>query len=277
MRRVFLADVHLSPRHPARTARLVRFLEREAVRADELYILGDFFEYWIGSRHLEHEDYREALDALRSVVRRGVRVVFLCGNRDFYMRRFAKATGIEVVPGRKAIRLTAGSQTAYLCHGDYMEGRTDWGFLIQRLIRSRPLEFLWGMLPTRWQERGATYYRRLSESKKRKARPKAPHLGPHGLSVEALAAEFRRGAQVIVCGHVHQAAEWPNPVPGVPGTLYTLGDWEAGESFLVEEDGQWHLCPVPGTAPGGTEGVGGSPVSGAKKDSGRTGGHSTTV
>ena len=44
MRRLFLADVHLSPREPARTERLIRFLEREAPRTDELYILGDLFD-----------------------------------------------------------------------------------------------------------------------------------------------------------------------------------------------------------------------------------------
>ena len=38
---------------PERVARLVRFLEREAPRTAELYILGDLFDYWIGPRHLD--------------------------------------------------------------------------------------------------------------------------------------------------------------------------------------------------------------------------------
>ena len=86
MRRIFLSDVHLSPREPARTERLIRFLRHEAPHADEIYILGDLFDYWIGPKHLRLPDYREALDALAQAART-TKVFFLLGNRDFYMSR----------------------------------------------------------------------------------------------------------------------------------------------------------------------------------------------
>jgi len=107
MRRVFLSDVHLSPRQPECSARFVRFLEREAGRTDEFYILGDLFDYWIGPKHLDRPDYREALEALGRVTRGGRRVVILLGNRDFYMRRgFSEATG--VLGGRARTNLVRG-------------------------------------------------------------------------------------------------------------------------------------------------------------------------
>ena len=242
MRRLFLSDVHLSPREPAKTARLIRFLEREAPRADEIYILGDLFDYWIGPKHLALPDYREAVEALAKAAR-SVRVKFLLGNRDFYMRwGFVDATGIEIVPARTECRMAVGTRQVYLCHGDYLEGRTGLGFRIQEAIRSRPVEWIFTRLPAFAADALARFYRRLSGRKTRRPKAGATHLGPHGLYEEALLAEFRRGTDMIVCGHIHVTQNVPFQVDGRQTVLYTLGDWSEGESYLEEEDGRWRLC-----------------------------------
>ncbi|MFO8013411.1 MAG: UDP-2,3-diacylglucosamine diphosphatase [Phycisphaerae bacterium] len=241
MRRLFLSDVHLTPADPGRSRRLVAFLAREGPTADEIYILGDLFDYWVGPAHLRLADYREALGALRETVRGGTRVVFLCGNRDFYMRGFAEATGIEVVPRRTRAHLTVGGRRVTLCHGDFHEGRRDAGFLVQRLIRSRPVEWIWTRLPARLAVAGARFYRRISEKNKAEGRRDGRHLAPYGLDRDQVAAEFAAGADVLVCGHVHRAQEVRDPVPGQGGVLYTLGDWTDGESYLEVEDGRWRL------------------------------------
>jgi len=256
MRRVFLSDVHLSPRDPARLERLVRFLDREGPRSGELYILGDLFDYWIGPRHLALPDYQAALAALRRVTAGGTRVFFLLGNRDFYVRRrFARTTGVQVVPDRIEHRLVSGSSRVYLCHGDYLEGRRGLGFRIQRGIRTRPVEAVFTRLPTLAQKAGARFYRWLSDLKKRfpglygrvsrlKSRwagAGAPVRGPHGLCEDDVAAKVRQGADIIVCGHVHKSGAWPLLVDGRPAMLYTLGDWSSGESYLEEDGGEWRL------------------------------------
>jgi UDP-2,3-diacylglucosamine hydrolase len=259
MRRVFLSDVHLSPRDPARQERLLKFLEREAPRTDELYILGDLFDYWIGPKHLALPDYQGALEALRRASAGGTRIFFLLGNRDFYVRRrFARATGVEVVPGRTEHALAVGSSKVYLCHGDYMEGRRGLGFRIQEWIRTRPVEAVFTRLPAPFQKGGARFYRWLSDLKKQfpglygrfsrlksrlgRRRAGGTVRGPHGLCQEDVAARVRRGADIIVCGHIHKPGAWPLVVDGRRAMLYTLGDWSGGESYLEEEGGRWRLC-----------------------------------
>jgi UDP-2,3-diacylglucosamine hydrolase len=262
MRRVFLSDVHLSPRQPERSDRFVRFLEREAERTGEFFILGDLFDYWIGPKHLRLPDYREALEALRRVTGTGRRVVFLLGNRDFYLSRgFSESTGVQVAPARTDLRMAAGTRRVYLCHGDYLEGRAGLGFRIQEVIRSRLVEAVFTRLPSPAADALARFYRWLSGRKTRRPKSQATHLGSHGLCDERLLEEFRRSADVIVCGHIHVPQEVPFLVDGREAVLFTLGDWSEGESFLVEEDGHWRLC-------GGQKG---------QKTSGRTGGHSATV
>lgn len=243
MRRVFLSDVHLSSRQPERSVRFVRFLEREGRQADEFYVLGDLFDYWIGPKHLDRSDYREVLEALRRLTRAGRRVVFLVGNRDFYIRcGFSEATGVEVAPDRTSLRLVSGTRRVYLCHGDYLEGRLGLGFRIQEAIRSRAVEAVFTRLPSWAADLLAKFYRWLSGRRPRRPMPRPAHLGKHGLCDELLMAEFRKGADVIVCGHVHVPQEVAFQVDGREVMLFTLGDWSEGrENFLVEEDGRWRL------------------------------------
>lgn len=71
--------------------RFSAFLQREAVHADALYILGDLFEAWIGDDDPEplHAEIAAALKALQQA---GVPCYFIHGNRDFLLgKRFASA------------------------------------------------------------------------------------------------------------------------------------------------------------------------------------------
>ncbi|HEY7867048.1 MAG TPA: metallophosphoesterase, partial [Psychromonas sp.] len=48
MRTLFIADLHLSEKHPKISQSFYQFLEHETENVDALYILGDLFEVWIG-------------------------------------------------------------------------------------------------------------------------------------------------------------------------------------------------------------------------------------
>ena len=243
MRRLFVSDVHLTPRRPERTARFLAFLAREARAADELYILGDLFDFWIGPKHLGQPDYGDALEALRRLTSDGVRAYFVLGNRDFYMEGFEGATGVRVVPGRTEHEMTAGGRRVYLCHGEYLEGRRGFWRNVQEFIRSRVVEWAYTRLPGWWAKRGARFYRWVSERRflPRRRRP------PRSIALsDALVAErFCAGADVIVCGHVHRAEERAYTVDGRAKTLLTLGDWSDRPNWLVEEDGRWELREHP--------------------------------
>ena len=122
-----------------------------------------------------------------------------------------------------------------MCHGDYLEGRTDRGFRIQETIRSADFERKFVRLPARVAKAMAEFYRWLSGRKGKAHRPTAP-------SPEAVREKFRQGADIIICGHYHVPRQESSLVDGRTRTLYTLGDWSAGSSYLVEEDGRWQLC-----------------------------------
>lgn len=70
----------------------------------------------------------------------------------------------------------------------------------------------------------------------------ARHLALDDLAVLEV---FQHGADVIVCGHVHEAAKHTWHVDGRDKRLFSLGDWTDGLSYLTEENGVWHLYGRP--------------------------------
>jgi UDP-2,3-diacylglucosamine hydrolase len=239
MQRLFFSDVHLSPTRPERTRRLLALLRSRTPGAREIYILGDLFDYWIGPKHLELPDYREALDALRRTTADGVRVVFLKGNRDFYMGGFAEGTGVETAPDGARHEIRAGRQRVLLCHGNYLDCRPRLAHLPEEIIRSHLVESVYTRLPASVAKRGAAFYRRVSGHGARRQR--AAVRAAQRLSRRALDALFREGFDVVVCGHFHRPAKYVLKFEGQEKTLFTLGDWTDGSSYLVEENGAWRL------------------------------------
>jgi len=244
MRRLFLSDVHLTPRDPERTRRFLAFLDAETPRTNELYILGDLFDYWIGPKHLRKPDYREAIQALHAATEAGLRATFLLGNRDFYMEGFTEATGVAVAPGRTEHEIAAGGKHVYLCHGEYLEGRRGFWIGVQEFIRSHGVEWVYTRLPACAAKGGARFYRWVSE---RRFLPGKPRPRRAVVLSEALLEErFRNGADVIVCGHVHRAERRDFFIDGRAKTLFTLGDWADRPNWLVEDDGDWRLSEAVG-------------------------------
>src|SRR5690606_5848113 len=96
---LFVSDLHLSEERPAANERFIGFLEAQARSAEALYVLGDFFEYWIGDDDLEEPFNAVMAGLLRQLTRAGVPVYLMHGNRDFLMGEgFCRATGAVLLP-----------------------------------------------------------------------------------------------------------------------------------------------------------------------------------
>jgi len=59
-----------------------------------LVLLGDLFEVWIGLPSVQTEDQRAVLEALRGLTGEGRRVVYLRGNRDYFIEEPLAEAGV---------------------------------------------------------------------------------------------------------------------------------------------------------------------------------------
>ena len=82
MTTLFISDLHLEESRPDITNAFLGFLEEKVRGVEQLYILGDFFEAWIGDD--ERTPLQEQIaSALRAVSDSGTRLFLMHGNRDF--------------------------------------------------------------------------------------------------------------------------------------------------------------------------------------------------
>jgi UDP-2,3-diacylglucosamine hydrolase len=118
---LFISDLHLDTVRPDITALFLKFLDTEARRTDRLYILGDFFEVWIGDDDPDPH-HAEVMRALRRLTDAGVPVDFMRGNRDFIIGAdFATRTGVRLLEDPTVVDLYG--QATLLMHGDTVHRR----------------------------------------------------------------------------------------------------------------------------------------------------------
>jgi UDP-2,3-diacylglucosamine hydrolase len=118
MTTLFISDLHLEAERPDIAKQFLQFLEQDASEADDLYILGDLFEAWVGDDD-PNTHYFTIKRALRKLVDSGIPVYFMHGNRDFMIGKgFANEAGVEILKDPFKTRMYG--QRVLLSHGDVL-------------------------------------------------------------------------------------------------------------------------------------------------------------
>lgn len=230
-RTIFLGDVHLRPGERAKETALLEFLAELARPGIRLFILGDFFDLWVGPRHHGLGEYDEVVERLKEVSRAGADLYFLPGNRDFYgAGLLAREIGARFVPEPRVFELDG--LRVYVAHGDLLCA-WDLRYRVGRALVRNPLaQWFFLNFPLELSFYLAHGYRTLS-------RRILAHRDERIVSIVPEVAEqvFAAGADTIVAGHVHQAREREFDVDGQTCRLFTLADWSEEASYLQLTNG----------------------------------------
>lgn len=162
MTTLFISDLHLDSQHPELTQLFIGFLQTQARHAQTLYILGDFFEVWIGDDEASPLQVYIA-DQLRQLTEHGVQIFIMHGNRDFLLgQQFAQAAGCQLIPDPCVINLYGVS--TLLMHGDSLCIADKKYKLFRGLVRQAWLQKLFLALPIKLREKIAQRMRQASSS-----------------------------------------------------------------------------------------------------------------
>src|SRR5579872_2380985 len=113
---LFISDLHLDSNQTAISTQFINLLENCDDSVDGLYILGDLFEAWIGDDD-DTPFHREIMNALRNTTKKGIKIFFMHGNRDFLIgKKFLSATGCQLLKDEEQINLYG--TPVLLMHGD---------------------------------------------------------------------------------------------------------------------------------------------------------------
>ncbi|GAA3951750.1 UDP-2,3-diacylglucosamine diphosphatase [Allohahella marinimesophila] len=227
----FISDLHLDETRPGVLQFFHRFLDAIESSAGALYILGDFFEAWIGDDAAAPWQ-NEIADRLKRLSQSGCDIFLMHGNRDFLLGDdFAQRCGGKLLPdpwvtdihGRRVVLLHGDS----LCTDDhrYQKFRSltrDQAW--QQTVLARPVEDRLKL---------AQQLRTMSQADNS---TKAQDI----MDVNALAVAGCFDASdchLMIHGHTHRPALHATPAAASKLRLrYVLGDWHEHMHYIRAND-----------------------------------------
>ena len=242
MATLLISDLHLHPGAPAITQGFLNWLDERATGAEALYILGDFFEAWIGDDLLDLGDAdptgnaplaRRIAEALKHLADQGTAIYLMHGNRDFLLgERFAREAGASLLPDPSLV--TLGDERVLLMHGDSLCTR-DEAYMAFR-AQSRQAEWQAQVLAMPIGER-IELARQLRDQSGEANSNKAEDI----MDVtpdEVVASLQQHGVTTLIHGHTHRPDVHDLEVDGRPARRYVLGDWQPERG--------WEIVAAPG-------------------------------
>lgn len=220
----FLSDFHLGvPNEKAsreREIKIVDWLESILPDVEELYILGDVFDFWFEYKHVVPRGYVRLLGKLAQIADAGVPIHFFTGNHDMWAFDYlTKEIGLKIY--RKPISRIIGGKKFYIGHGDGL-GPGDKGYkFIKKVFANKICQWMFARLHPNLGIGLANYWSRKSRGA---LDIEEKYLGDdkewlYIYSKEVLSKEH---FDYFIFGHRHLPI---NKNLGQGSTYINLGDW----------------------------------------------------
>ncbi|TRO40217.1 UDP-2,3-diacylglucosamine diphosphatase [Pseudomonas sp. ALS1131] len=229
---LLISDLHLEEKRPDITRAFLLFLATRARQAEALYILGDFFEVWIGDDGMTPFQHEIAC-ALRELSDAGTRIYLMHGNRDFLIgKAFCREAGCTLLSDPHKVQM--GDESVLLMHGDSL-CTLDVGYMKLRRWLRNPLSLLiLRNLPLSTRQKLARKLRNESRTQTRMKASEIVDVTPE----EVVKVMTEYGVRTLIHGHTHRPAVHELEVNGQPARRIVLGDWDSqGWALQVDETG----------------------------------------
>jgi UDP-2,3-diacylglucosamine hydrolase len=230
---LLISDLHLTEERPEANERFITLLEEKGRAAGALYILGDFFEYWIGDDDLAEPFNAVIASLLKDLTRRGVPVYLMHGNRDFLIGEgFCAATGASLLQDPTVLEI-AGVKTL-LMHGDTL-CTDDLDYQAWRR-KARDPAFQAAFLAKPLDERRQQVHQ-MREQSRQVVQEKAAEI--MDVNDEAVRRALRdHGVRRLIHGHTHRPGRHAIEVDGERCERWVLPDWYGRGGYLQVESGE---------------------------------------
>ena len=237
----FLSDFHLgAPNHQAsleRERKIVAFLDAIENDVEELFILGDLFDFWFEYKHVVPKGFVRILGKLAAITDKGIPVHFFVGNHDMWMKNYFQ-TELNIKVYFEPTEFLIYGKKMLIGHGDGL-GPGDHGYkFIKKVFRNKAAQFLFGVLPPAIGIGLANYF-----SKKSRAQTGTTDevfLGEHKEWLVSYCRETlqKKHYDYFVFGHRHL----PLDIQLTAESRYiNLGDWIKYFSYAVLSPEQLEL------------------------------------
>lgn len=236
-RTLFLSDLHLGSR-ACQSAAIAAFLRRND--AETIYLVGDIVDGWrLKADWYWPPQHNEVFLTFADAARRGVRVIYVPGNHDDFLRDLygSHFAGIEVRD--TDIHEAADGKRYFVVHGDVCDP------IVKRTRRLHVVGYRANRTITvldnginHVRRRFGLPYRSMSQWAKLRVKTSLGYLSDFEQAVTRLARELEQDVDGVICGHVHHAA-----ISDTHGIRYVnCGDWvESCTAIAERSDGRMEI------------------------------------
>ncbi len=232
---LFISDLHLHESRPLVTRAFFQFLE-SAKEAEALYILGDFFDAWIGDDD-DQPLVKNVIDQLKALSKSGTQIFLMHGNRDFLIgKSFTEKINATLLDNNEVCINLYGVNTLLL-HGDSL-CTADTDYMQFRGLVRNPVwqeQFLSQSIDTR----RAVASELRNKSKDMNSLKADDILDVTTSEVEKVFQQFQ--VQRMIHGHTHRPARHQLIINEKPCERIVLGDWHDRFWFVSADETKLEL------------------------------------
>lgn len=255
MRIYFASDFHLGiPDHDSSLNReklLVQWLNTIEKDADEIYLMGDVFDFWFEYNTVIPRGFARLFGKIAQITDKGIPVFLFKGNHDIWAFDYLnKELGVQL--HREHMIRQWNNKKVFLAHGDGL-GPGDYGYkFLKRVFEFKPNQWLFKWIHPDIGTKVALYFSRRSRyANILKDKKLLEQKGEFDLSTERMYSfakehnEVHPGINYYIFGHRH----FPGCLELSNNSYYiNLGDWISNFSYaLLDEKGLSLLTYKNGT------------------------------
>ena len=215
----FISDIHLGLQsHEVEKEKeklLVKFLDYAKSSCDELFIIGDLFDYWFEYKRVIQKGFIKTLAALSEFADSGKKVHYVIGNHDFLHRDFfEKEIGVKLY--HHPIDVLLNDKRFFMAHGDGLV-KNDLGYkILKKILRNKYLQKFYSLIHPNLGIKIAS-----STSKTSRDYTANKNYGKVDGLFETAKLKIDSGYDIVIFGHSHLRAFEKYKY----GNYINLGSW----------------------------------------------------
>ena len=227
---LIISDLHLTNVEGDKVNFFKKFCEDHGSKADQLFILGDLFNTWLGD-DVSLKSYKAIISTLKELTKE-TKVFVMVGNRDFLLsHNFEAETGCTLI--NEPYQLEHNTKKFLLIHGDSLCTDDINYQKLKRVLRNSLIQFIFLHLPKNIRLKLTGQLRKKSVEAQSYKSSKIMDVNQQ--ATDLLMSEYPD--HDLIHGHTHRQ----NTHTMKNYTRYVLGDWSQnkGNAIKLSDGLEW--------------------------------------
>ena len=227
---LIISDLHLTNVEEDKIEFFANFCKLHALHADQLFILGDLFNTWVGD-DISLSSYKEIIEILQDLTK-NTKVFVMVGNRDFLLsKKFELESGCKII--NEPYKLEQNSKKFLLIHGDSL-CTDDLNYQkLKKVLRNPIIQFVFLRLPK-------TFRLKLTGQLRKKSIEAQSYKSEELMDVNQASTDLLMSNYPgfdLIHGHTHRQKTHSDE----KYTRYVLGDWSTnnGNAIKLTDELEW--------------------------------------